>query len=201
MNERSWMPVLAGGVCIAAGALFAIAVRPGAASAPAVASSPLSAASPTSAAPDRAVLEELTREVRALREALSAERAPVAVTGEQAAREALEVLRDELGVVLAQLQRHASAGVGSAASALDTSSRGPLRSSLFLRSDKADVDEELTRAHRLWTYQRVLDAYGLPDQIDGGDRGVEWCYLDSDSKRATGVRFCDGYVVEVYGDD
>lgn len=40
----------------------------------------------------------------------------------------------------------------------------------------SEDDKEVWRRHAFWTCQQVLDAYGLPDQIEAGDGTMGWYY-------------------------
>jgi hypothetical protein len=200
MSEFPWTAALACGACLAAGAWMSLAFRGGAAAAPAPdAGSPSSATSaPVVSAADRAALEELTREIRALRAALEEERRAVEPAGVEGPAAGLETLRDEVRELSKLLQQRAASGAGDVRRELDLRSPGPRRAELFVRSEDVDTDEALERAHLLWTYERVLEAYGPPDWVRLNNGAMSWTYVEPDTKRETRLEFCDGYVANAF---
>ena len=55
---------------------------------------------------------------------------------------------------------------------------------------------EVWRRHAFWTCQQVLDAYGLPDQIDTSDGNMDWYY--ETAGRTVHFAFSGGLLVNVW---
>jgi hypothetical protein len=179
---------------------MALAFRSGAEAAPAPAAGHPSSATPVSvvSAADRAALEELTREVRALRTALEEKRRAVQPEGVEGSAVGLDTLNDAVRELSKSLQQRATSGAGGARRELDLRSPGPRRTELFVRLEDVDTDEVLQRAHLLWTYDRMLEAYGAPDQVQLVKGAMRWTYADAESQRATCFEFSDGYVANAF---
>ncbi len=63
----------------------------------------------------------------------------------------------------------------------------------------ATAGEDASRGHRFWSYQRVLDAYGPPDQMHATQEGgLTWLYGLGEEGRDAGFVFFDGFVIRVW---
>ena len=65
-----------------------------------------------------------------------------------------------------------------------------------LAREENDATRPLWRRHAFWTCQQVLDAYGLPDQIEAGDGMMGW-YYDT-GERTLHFEFHEGMLVNLW---
>ena len=71
------------------------------------------------------------------------------------------------------------------------------RSALIaLATAENDQSRQLWRRHAFWTCQQVLDAYGLPDQIEAGDGLMGWYYQTSE--RTLHFEFYEGMLINLW---
>ncbi len=201
MSDFPWTAALACGACLAAGAWLSLAFRGASAPPPDADASSNAAAAPVGRTADRDALEELTREVRALRTALEEERRAVQPESVEGSAAGFDTLCDEVRELSKLLRQRAASGAGDVSRELDLRSPGPRRVELFLREQGSPNDEALSKAHMLWTYDRVLEAYGAPDQVHLDNGAMRWVYSDAESQRASCFEFSDGYVANAFRAD
>jgi hypothetical protein len=63
------------------------------------------------------------------------------------------------------------------------------------RENEDGGEEKVTRAHRLWTFQQVLDRYGRPDEITPHEDYIEWIYYLPEHGDNFDFHFVDGMCV------
>jgi hypothetical protein len=201
MDTRMIWAVLAGGACATAGAGLVMLLRAEHAS-PAAAPEHVAAPRPTEVAPlERVELAALVEELRRLREELASRREAV---GDGGATPASASLQDQLSELRALLERRAAP---APATELDLSSKGPRRAELFVRSgDPAtwtDDGERIAKQCRLWSPQRVLDEFGMPDRVVNYGGSLRWVYSASELPQVfnTKLDFVGGYLVNAWVDD
>ncbi len=144
-------------------------------------------------------IEELAREVRLLGgpapTADAPERTPVGHEGAESfdPKELIAAL-DRLTQALKAAQGRASPG-GIGITPLILPSGGKRLDALESLSGRGW--QELSRDHRFWTYQQVLDRYGPPDEVNGSG---QWLYMLplADGERSLTFTFVQGYVANVY---
>jgi hypothetical protein len=199
MDTRMIWAVLAGGACATAGAGLVMLLRAEHAS-PAAAPEHVAAPRPTEVAPlERVELAALVEELRRLREELASRREAV---GDGGATPASASLQDQLSELRALVERGAAP-----APELDLSSKGPRRAELFVRSgDPAtwtDDGERIAKQCRLWSPQRVLDEFGMPDRVVNYGGSLRWIYSASELPQVfnTTLDFVGGYLVNAWVDD
>jgi len=129
---------------------------------------------------------------------------PLAPSGEDHA------IRDliDVAMVLGRLEDIAKlleARIGQATSAFPGSSPLPLldatrtpadRSALIALATEENDQRQVWKRHAFWTCQQVLDAYGLPDQIETGDGSMGW-YYDT-GERTVHFVFYEGMLVNFW---
>ncbi len=111
-------------------------------------------------------------------------------------------LLERCTTLLERLEQRTANGSGPArlAPAAATASRAPLEALDF--ADR-DLDQQLTKQHRLSGYQQVLDRYGTPDNVRNMANSIQvsWVYnielRNGDTFDITFV-FIDGMVSRVY---
>lgn len=196
MDTRMIWAVLAGGACATAGAGLVMLLR--AEHAPRAAEPEQEAAPrPAEVAPlERVELAALVEELRRLREELASRREAVG-NGEPAP--ASDSLQAQLTELRALVERRAAL---APAAELDLSSKGPRRAELFVRSTdpepEVDDSEKLAKRYCLWSPQRVLDEFGMPDRVSTNDGAMRWIYSENDDALATVLDFAAGYLVNVW---
>jgi hypothetical protein len=152
-------------------------------------------------------LAQLMAEVVRMRQALerfaeaAALREPVtdAAGGARADDAALRELVEELGLALRAVEGRSGRGPAAPASALRLPAPDyrPRPVPRVIDLEQGGNLREMNRQHILWSCQDVLDAYGLPDEIQaGGGEGFIWNYQGSDYK--TCFHFVDGLVMSVW---
>jgi len=199
MDTRTIWAVLAGGACATAGAGLVMLIR--AEQAPRVAGpEQVAAPRPVEVAPlDRVELAALVDELRRLREELASRREAV-VAG--APTPASDTLQGEIRELRALVERRAAL---APAPGLDLSSKGPRRAELFVRSTDPEPeigeDERLSKKFRLWSQQRVLDEFGVPDQVETSERTLRWVYEEPQAATATVFNFVEGHAAYVWVND
>jgi hypothetical protein len=150
---------------------------------------------------ERVELAALVEELRRLREELASRREAV---GDGGATPASASLQDQLSELRALLERRAAP---APATELDLSSKGPRRAELFVRSgDPAtgtDDGERIAKQCRLWSPQRVLDEFGMPDRVVNYGGSLRWIYSASELPQVfnTKLDFVGGYLVNAWVDD
>jgi len=71
------------------------------------------------------------------------------------------------------------------------------RSALIaLATAENDQSRQLWRRHAFWTCQQVLDAYGLPDQIEAGDSLMGWYYQTGEA--TLHFEFYEGMLINLW---
>lgn len=196
MDTRTIWAVLAGGACATAGAGLVMLLR--AEQAPRAAA-PEQVATPRTleVAPlERVELAALVDELRRLREELASRRE---VVSDGASTPARDSLQGQLSELRALVERRAAL---APAPELDLSSKGPRRAELFVRSGDPDAeisdDERLAKRYCLWSPQRALDEFGMPDRVTTEDGAMRWIYSENDDERATVLDFAAGYLVNAW---
>lgn len=196
MDTRMIWAALAGGACATAGAGLVMLVRDEQAPRAAL---PEHVASPRTleAAPlERVELDALIEELRRLREELASRREAVS---DGAPTPASASLQDQLNELRALVERRAAL---APVAELDLSSKGPRRAELFERSKDPDAeisdDERLSKRYSLWSPQRVLDEFGMPDRVDTEDGAMRWIYSENNETVTTVLDFAAGYLVQVW---
>lgn len=61
----------------------------------------------------------------------------------------------------------------------------------------ADDHRGIWRRHAFWSCQQVLDAYGLPDQIEAGDASMGW-YYEVPGQSSVHFVFFEGMLINVW---
>jgi len=139
-------------------------------------------------------LRALAEELAALRAQL--QRAAPALAPDDAAPRPLQPAPRDDAALLAALERLVAAvSGGGAGSGLvvpppDAQRHARATALLDLR------DDDLVSSHRLWPAQRVLDEYGVPDEIYVGDSTEKWVWRERADEAVALVLF-RGHVVEV----
>ncbi|HZL99590.1 MAG TPA: hypothetical protein VFD43_04985 [Planctomycetota bacterium] len=127
---------------------------------------------------------------------------PDAAGAGAAASPDLSALLARLDDVALLLQAQAAAGSSAFAGSLplpplDATRGTPDRSALVaLALEENDQTRQIWRRHAFWTCQQVLDAYGLPDQIEAGDATMGW-YYDT-GQRMVHFVFHEGMLINVW---
>jgi len=114
---------------------------------------------------------------------------------------AVSQLVTRLDTIAKLLEARVVAGQGFPGSAplppLDSTHATPDRNALIqLAREENDAARPLWRRHAFWTCQQVLDAYGLPDQIEAGDGTMGW-YYDT-GERTVHFQFADGMLINIW---
>jgi hypothetical protein len=99
------------------------------------------------------------------------------------------------------IEARAAAGQGFPGSGplplLDPTRAPADRSALIaLANEENDASRPLWRRHAFWTCQQVIDAYGLPDQIEYGDGSMGW-YYDT-GQRTIHFVFYEGMLINIW---
>ncbi|MBL8803977.1 MAG: hypothetical protein JNN27_18375 [Planctomycetes bacterium] len=196
MDTRIVLAAIVGAACAAAGAGVVTVLRAETVATPAQRES---AAAPQPVAADglqQLELDALVEELRRLREELASRREAVG-NGEPAP--ASDSLQAQLTELRALVERRAAL---APAPELDLSSKGPRRAELFVRSTdpepEVDDSEKLAKRYCLWSPQRVLDEFGMPDRVSTNDGAMRWIYSENDDALATVLDFAAGYLVNVW---
>lgn len=198
MDQRAFWAALAGGICASAGAGIVMVLGRAAPAPTALVAGPerAAAAEPAAAAPvERLELAVLIEEVRRLREALAERREEVGADGQ---RSATGPLAQELRELRELVERRPAL---TPAPELDLGSPGPRRAELFQRPEDPDVelDEVFSKRYRLWSQQRVLDEFGVPDQISSDGGSMHWHYLQGgEDGPSTTFSFCGDHLANVW---
>lgn len=198
MDQRLFWAALAGGFCASAGAGIVMVLGRTAPAPTLVPAGPerAAAAEPAASGPiERAELAVLIEEVRRLREALAERREEVGADGQ---RSAPGPLAEELRQLRALVERRPAL---TSAVELDLGSPGPRRAELFQRPEDPDVevDELFSKRFRLWSQQRVLDEFGVPDQISSDGGSMHWHYFQGgEDGPSTTFSFCGDYLANVW---
>jgi hypothetical protein len=80
---------------------------------------------------------------------------------------------------------------------LDIARSSPNRTALLALSvEENDETRPLWRRHAFWTCQQVIDAYGLPDQIETGDSAMGWYYQTGE--RTVHFVFYEGMLINIW---
>jgi hypothetical protein len=164
-------------------------------------------------------IASLERTVAALGERVAATSKAPALPGAPAGAPPIEPLapgageRDDADVVAVSqlvsrlddiaklLESRAAAGQGFPGSGplplLDPTRAPADRSALIaLANEENDASRPLWRRHAFWTCQQVIDAYGLPDQIEYGDGSMGW-YYDT-GQRTIHFVFYEGMLINIW---
>lgn len=196
MDTRIVVAALVGAACAAAGAAVVTVLRAETVATPAQREN---AAAPQPVAADgleQLELDALVEELRRLREELASRREAV---GDSGATPASASLQDQLSELRALVERRAAL---APAPELDLSSKGPRRAELFVRSTDPDAEdddsEKLAKRYRLWSPQRALDEFGMPDRVSADEGAMRWIYSENDDALATVLDFAAGYLVNVW---
>jgi hypothetical protein len=148
-------------------------------------------------------MRALAREIEALRMALGKapepgrEALPAASAAEPPSSFATEQVTRDLERVIDQLAARSGslASVTSHAVVAAPAEAHPERIAALRHQPEA----ERSRAHFFWTYQQVLDRYGMPDSIYHSPDGLLTWYYQTDADSQLGFGFFDGYVIQVSG--
>jgi len=112
----------------------------------------------------------------------------------------LSAVMAQLDNVARLLQSHAAASSGFAGAApvspLDTSHVAPDRGALAALATENNDERQLWRRHAFWTCRQVLDAYGVPDQVETGQGSMSWYYQVGD--HMLHFVFYEGMLVELW---
>jgi len=196
MDTRTNWAVLAGGACATGGAGLVMLLRVEEAPRAAERGDVVTPRPVESAPLDRVELAALVEELRRLREELASRREAV---GESAPTRATDSLQEQLSELRALVERRAAL---APAAELDLGSKGPRRAALFVRSRDPDAelsdDERLSKQYSLWSPQRVLDEFGMPDRVTTDDGEMRWIYSENGDAIATVLDFASGYLVNVW---
>jgi len=138
-------------------------------------------------------------ELRSLREELSNRRQAVGDGTSTPANGSLEAQLSELKALL--VRRAALAP----APELDLNSSGPRRAELFQRSADPEPeisdDDRLSKKFCLWSPQRALDEFGMPDWVGTDNGSMCWRYYENDRSLETALIFAEGFVVQAWVSD
>ena len=66
-----------------------------------------------------------------------------------------------------------------------------------LQSLRATEYEARQKTHLFWDYQKVLDRYGIPDEISG-ESSMTWYYQIPQTGESLTLKFCEGLLIAVY---
>ena len=106
----------------------------------------------------------------------------------------------QLEAVAKLLQSHAAASAGFAGAApvspLDTTQLSPDHSALAALATENNDERQLWHRHAFWTCRQVLEAYGVPEQVEAGDGSMSWYYRVDD--RVLHFVFYEGMLVELW---
>ena len=74
----------------------------------------------------------------------------------------------------------------------------PDRAALMALQQQEELEngsEQVVAAHRMWTYQQVLDRYGRPDEVSSHEDYLEWIYHIPETGDNFDFHFVDGMCV------
>jgi hypothetical protein len=115
--------------------------------------------------------------------------------GDEAAR--VVAALDRLTEALASAPARAATGAGGGNAPLVMPPAGSRKDALAALVGREW--DQLSREHRFWTFQQVLDRYGPPDEVTNGG---QWLYHYPDNKGASyqtfSFQFADGYLTNIY---
>ena len=145
-------------------------------------------------------VQELTHELQALR----AEPMPAALRAEPPAGAAAEPLRPsggdaDLAALVARLDRLLAEPPRLGAPAVPALViPDPAATEAARRALISAAAEELTPDLSLLSYQQIVERYGRPTRISGGDGPVSWFYDDAATGETRQLMFVDGLVSACY---
>jgi len=86
----------------------------------------------------------------------------------------------------------------SRGSSLRLPSGEPDRAALMALQQQEELEggsDQVVQAHRMWTYQQVLDRYGRPDEVSSHEDYLEWIYHIPETGDNFDFHFVDGMCV------
>ena len=148
-------------------------------------------------------MRALTREIEELRAALpraadpAREALPATSRASQPSTSVEEPGSRDLEGVIEQIAARAGATMSAAPRAIVVPSESHPERIAALRQQ---AEAERSRAHFFWSYQQVLDRYGMPDSIYHASDGLlTWYYRTDDVEHQLGFGFYEGFVIQVTG--
>jgi hypothetical protein len=140
-------------------------------------------------------LGELREELLALRDEDS--RVPVGGSDGDVVLEALERRLQSLEALVRErmVMIGGSSGVQPLRLPLGEPDRFALRELLTEIEEAGGSSDVVTARHRLWSYQAVLDRYGVPDEVNVRDSHIEFEYVVPEHDDNFDFHFVDGFCV------